>query len=67
MAQKHGSFLNDYYLVSMMIQSFNDGNIYGLARGSDAGNIYAIGKPSATITFHVQYFFLNIYGDTYSN
>ena len=53
------SFINGYALISMMIQSFNSGDIYGLARGSDTGKIYIIGKANATVTFNVQYFFAN--------
>ena len=53
------SKINSYNLVSMMIQGFNDGNVYGIARGSAMENIYAIGKPNATTTFGVQYFFVN--------
>lgn len=33
-------------------------------RGSTADNIYAIGKPNATVSFGVQYFFMNTVLDT---
>ena len=53
------TYVSDYTFISMCIQSFNTGNIYGLARGSDPDRIYAIGKPNSTVTFGAQYFFLN--------
>lgn len=53
------TYVSAYTFIEMCIQSFNTGNIYGLARGSDANKIYALGKPNSTVTFGVQYFFLN--------
>ncbi len=52
-------YLDNYTFIGMMIQGFGTGDVYGLARGSDPNNIYAIGKPNATVTFSVQYFFAN--------
>ena len=56
--------LNNYTLIGMMIQGFADGNVYSLARGLSANAIYVIGKPSASVSFGVQYIFTS--GDTES-
>lgn len=58
--------LNNYTLIGMMIQGFENGNVYSLARGSSANAIYAIGKPSATVSFGVQYIFTPGNTESYS-
>lgn len=60
-------YFSEATLGSMNIAGFSKGDVYGVCRGSDANKIYAIGKPNATVSFNVMYFFFNSVPTKYSD